>query len=109
MSRASVLIGLAVLLVMVLAAVTEWATRVRTRLASLRRSSTLRTLDADEHCALAALRALTGCVYDDQVKRLRGVFTGGGVLEQLPGRRRPAGWSSRPGPKAGVALPLGRQ
>jgi len=84
MPRASVLIGLAVLLVMVLAAVTGWAARVRTRLASLRRSSTLRTLDADEHCALAALRALTGCVYDDQVKRLRGVFTGGACWNNFP-------------------------
>ncbi|SET94229.1 hypothetical protein SAMN05720615_11032 [Stenotrophomonas indicatrix] len=84
MSRAAVLIGLAVLLVMVLAAIAEWASRVHTGLASLRRSSTLRMLDPEEYSALAPLRALTGCVHDDQVKRLRGAFTGGACWNNFP-------------------------
>ncbi len=84
MSRAAVLVGLAVVCLMVVAGVAEWTSRVRAGLASLRRSSTLRTLGADENMALAPVRALTGCDHDDQVKRLRGVFTGGACWNNFP-------------------------
>ncbi|MDF2481719.1 MAG: hypothetical protein K0R79_2076 [Stenotrophomonas indicatrix] len=84
MSRAALLVVLALLLAVIVAAVAEWTSRVRTGLASLRRSSALRTLDADEHAALATVRALTGCVHDDQVQVLRGKFTGGSASRHYP-------------------------
>ncbi|MCW2065834.1 UNVERIFIED_ORG: hypothetical protein M2420_001172 [Stenotrophomonas maltophilia] len=84
MSRAALLVVLALLLAMIVAAVAEWTSRVRTGLASLRRSSALRTLEADEHAALATVRALTGCVHGDQVQVLRGTFTGGAVSRHYP-------------------------
>lgn len=84
MSRAALLVALALLLAMIVAAVAEWTSRVRTGLASLRRSSALRTLEADEHMALATVRALTGCVHGDQVQVLRGTFTGGAVSRHYP-------------------------
>lgn len=84
MSRAALLVVLALLLAMIVAAVAEWTSRVRTGLALLRRSSALRTLDADEHAALATVRALTGCVHGDQVQVLRGTFTGGAVSRHYP-------------------------
>jgi len=84
MSRAALLVVLALLLAMIVAAVAEWTSRVRTGLASLRRSSALRTLEADEHTALATVRALTGCVHGDQVRVLRGTFSGGAVSRHYP-------------------------
>lgn len=84
MSRAAVLVGLAIVPLMVIAAVAEWTSRVHAGMASLRRSSTLRTLGADEHRALAPLRALAGCDHDDQIKRLRGAFTGGACRNSFP-------------------------
>lgn len=64
MSRAAVLVGVAILLAMVVAAVAEWTARVCSRLRALRRASVLRTLNADEDAALAPLRAMTGIVHD---------------------------------------------
>ena len=84
MSRAALLVALALLLAMIVAAVAEWTSRVRNGLASLRRGSALRTLEADEHAALATVRALTGCVHGDQVQVLRGTFTGGAVSRHYP-------------------------
>lgn len=84
MSRAAVLVGLAVVCLVVTATAAEWTSRVRAGIASLRRSSTLRTLGADEHMALAPVRALTGCDHDDQVKRLHGAFTGGAWRNSFP-------------------------
>jgi len=84
MSRAAVLVGLAILLTMVAAAVAEWTARARAGMAALRRSSTLRTLGADEHAALAPVRALTGRGHEDQVKRLRGAFTAGACWNTFP-------------------------
>ncbi|PZT05603.1 hypothetical protein A7X87_01135 [Stenotrophomonas maltophilia] len=84
MSRAAVLVGLAVVCLMVIAGAVEWTSRVRAGIASLRRSSTLRTLGAGEHRALAPVRALTGCDHDDQVKRLHGAFTGGAWRNSFP-------------------------
>lgn len=84
MSRAAVLVGLAIVPLMVIAAVAEWTSRVHAGMASLRRSSTLRTLGTDEHRALAPLRALAGCDHDDQIKRLRGAFTGGACRNSFP-------------------------
>lgn len=84
MSRAAVLVGLAVVCLMVIAGAVEWTSRVRAGIASLRRGSTLRTLDADEHRALAPVRALTGCDHDDQVKRLHGAFAGGTWRNSFP-------------------------
>ncbi|PSD48993.1 hypothetical protein C7E25_16325, partial [Stenotrophomonas maltophilia] len=84
MSRAAVLVGLAVVCLVVTATAAEWTSRVREGIASLRRSSTLRTLGADEHMALAPVRALTGCDHDDQVKRLHGAFTGGAWRNSFP-------------------------
>lgn len=84
MSRAALLVVLALLLAMIVAAVAEWTSRVRNGLASLRRGSALRTLEADEHAALATVRALTGCVHGDQVQVLRGTFTGGAVSRHYP-------------------------
>jgi hypothetical protein len=84
MSRAAVLVGVAILLAMVVAAIAEWTARARAGVAALRRSSTLRTLGADEHAALAPVRALTGRGHDDQVKRLRGAFTAGARWNTFP-------------------------
>ncbi|CAH0062292.1 protein of unknown function [Stenotrophomonas maltophilia] len=84
MSRAAVLVGLAVVCLVVTAIAAEWTSRVRAGIASMRRSSTLRTLGADEHMALAPVRALTGCDHDDQVKRLHGAFTGGAWRNSFP-------------------------
>jgi len=76
MSRVALLVGLALLVAMATAAVLEWTSPVRGKLAALRRSSAMRTLDDRERAALAPLRALTGCVHDDQVRVLTGAFTG---------------------------------
>lgn len=84
MSRTALLVGLAVPLAMIVLVLLGWISRVRTAVDSLRRSSTLRTLDADEHTALAPVRALTGCGHDDQVKRLGGSFTAGGYWNTFP-------------------------
>jgi len=84
MSRAAVLVGVAILLAMVVAAIAEWTARVCSRLRALRRASVLRTLNADEDAALAPLRAMTGIVHDDQVRLLRGAFIGGAYRPRHP-------------------------
>ncbi|MBK0025489.1 hypothetical protein IAE57_04915 [Stenotrophomonas sp. S48] len=84
MSRVALLVGLALLVAMVTAALLEWTSRVRCRMNALRRSSPLRMLDDRERAALATLRVLTGCIHDDQVRVLTGAFTGGSRRANYP-------------------------
>ncbi|HBS55670.1 MAG TPA: hypothetical protein DEA38_08065 [Stenotrophomonas sp.] len=84
MPRVALLVGMALLVAMVTAALREWTSRVRDRMNVLRRSSALRTLDERERAALATLRVLTGCLHDDQVRMLTGAFTAGARSANYP-------------------------